>query len=80
MHIYVYRVLPPPPPTPMTFIIQGDAPSMLLGDGGGDAVMCSISSKCSICVDNHIVYDDDDDDDVIDYNNIDSNNDLEYVI
>ena len=70
-------MLPPPPPTPMTFIIQGDAPSMLLGDGGGDdAVMCSMSSKCSICVDNHIVYDDD----VIDYYNIDSNNDLEYVI
>ncbi len=77
MHIYI--VLPPPPPTPMTFIIQGDAPSMLLGDGGGEAaaVMCSMSSKCSICVDNHIVYDDD----VIDYYNIDSNDDLEeYVI
>jgi hypothetical protein len=59
----------------MTFIIHGDAPSMLLGDGGGGdaaAVMCSMSSICSICVDNHIVDDDD--------YNIDSDDDLEYII
>lgn len=62
----------------MTFIIHGDAPSMLLGDGGGGdaaAVMCSMSSKCSICVDNHIV-----DDDVIDDYNIDSNDDLTILL
>lgn len=58
---YIYSVLPPPPPTPITFIIHGDAPSILLGDGDDDAVMCSMSSIWNIYVNNHIDGDDRDD-------------------